>query len=222
MNKIEIEIIQHSPILHFQPDLKGSTLRASEVKPKLDKYLVSKLNGSINKDCYIDYKHNRALNYSLKIEISEEANPIIINFGRNSPYFGKTSIRGIFYDEPIKLVFLSFHTNLLNFINDNINEFLLINNFGHRQNKGFGSFTTKEFQQKPYEQVLRDNDFLLKSTVNSIERKNNYGLVKKFVNLFNFIDKEYKILKSGINITSFYKKSILLQYFKFQKVQYNQ
>lgn len=34
---------QHTPIIHFQSGEKGATLRASEVKPKLDKFLIKKL-----------------------------------------------------------------------------------------------------------------------------------------------------------------------------------
>ena len=38
---------QHTPLIHFQHDQEGATLRASEVKPKLDKYILSVLgNGN--------------------------------------------------------------------------------------------------------------------------------------------------------------------------------
>ncbi|HEC99336.1 MAG TPA: hypothetical protein ENN18_03005 [Proteobacteria bacterium] len=45
-----IKLKQHTPIIHFQHDQKGATLRATELKPKLDRY-IDKLsiyyNGSI-------------------------------------------------------------------------------------------------------------------------------------------------------------------------------
>ncbi len=40
MNKLEIKLKQHTPIIHFQHWETGATLRASELKPKLDKYLI--------------------------------------------------------------------------------------------------------------------------------------------------------------------------------------
>jgi hypothetical protein len=42
MHKLEIKLKQHTPLIHFQPDQVGATLRASEVKPKLDKYIINK------------------------------------------------------------------------------------------------------------------------------------------------------------------------------------
>lgn len=43
MHKLEIKLKQHTPLIHFQHDQEGATLRASEVKPKLDKYLLTAL-----------------------------------------------------------------------------------------------------------------------------------------------------------------------------------
>ena len=42
--KLELDLKCHAPIIHFQPSVnaKGATLRASEVKPKFDKYLLTK------------------------------------------------------------------------------------------------------------------------------------------------------------------------------------
>ncbi len=45
MNKITVTLKQHTPLLHFQPMQEGATLRASEVKPKLDKFLLARLGG---------------------------------------------------------------------------------------------------------------------------------------------------------------------------------
>lgn len=43
MHKLEITLKQHTPLIHFQHDQEGATLRASEVKPKLDKFILTKL-----------------------------------------------------------------------------------------------------------------------------------------------------------------------------------
>ena len=43
MYKLEFTLKQHTPIIHFQHHQDGATLRASEVKPKLDKFLRERL-----------------------------------------------------------------------------------------------------------------------------------------------------------------------------------
>ena len=42
MNKLVVKLKQHTPLIHFQHSQEGATLRASEVKPKLDKYIIKK------------------------------------------------------------------------------------------------------------------------------------------------------------------------------------
>jgi hypothetical protein len=41
--KLTFTLKQHTPIIHFQHDQYGATLRASEVKPKLDKFILTKM-----------------------------------------------------------------------------------------------------------------------------------------------------------------------------------
>ena len=43
MNKLVVKLKQHTPLIHFQHSQEGATLRASEVKPKLDKYIIKKV-----------------------------------------------------------------------------------------------------------------------------------------------------------------------------------
>jgi len=40
MHKLNVTLKQHTPLIHFQHDQEGATLRASEVKPKLDRYII--------------------------------------------------------------------------------------------------------------------------------------------------------------------------------------
>ena len=49
MYKLEFELEQHTPIIHFQARDAGATLRASEVKPKLDKFILTQIGkGFVN------------------------------------------------------------------------------------------------------------------------------------------------------------------------------
>lgn len=43
MKKLTFKLKQHTPLIHFQHDQHGATLRATELKPKLDKFLIGKL-----------------------------------------------------------------------------------------------------------------------------------------------------------------------------------
>ncbi|MEM6397417.1 MAG: hypothetical protein AAF741_13800 [Bacteroidota bacterium] len=40
MHRKTFELVQHTPIIHFQHDQTGATLRATEVKPRLDRFIL--------------------------------------------------------------------------------------------------------------------------------------------------------------------------------------
>lgn len=60
MYKLEFTLKQHTPLIHFQHDQDGATLRASEVKPKLDKFIYNKWlqeeNGN-KEEVFKKYRH---------------------------------------------------------------------------------------------------------------------------------------------------------------------
>jgi len=45
--KLTFKLKQHTPLIHFQHDQHGATLRATELKPKLDRFLIEKAFGGI-------------------------------------------------------------------------------------------------------------------------------------------------------------------------------
>jgi hypothetical protein len=58
MYKLEFTLKQHTPLIHFQHDQAGATLRATEVKPKLDQFIIEKLLKEQNiRFDYYDDKH---------------------------------------------------------------------------------------------------------------------------------------------------------------------
>ncbi len=76
MQTISIELEQQTPLLHFQPMQEGATLRASEIKPRLDKYILETLgDGDKNealaiarsKNWLIGQSEHEALNYKLRV-----------------------------------------------------------------------------------------------------------------------------------------------------------
>lgn len=74
MPKLTIKLKQHTPLIHFQHDQDGATLRASEVKPKLDKYIINKLKktGEYDKgvrEGWIKRKNDKEwLDYKMRFE----------------------------------------------------------------------------------------------------------------------------------------------------------
>lgn len=74
MYKLEFTLKQHTPLIHFQHDQAGATLRATEVKPKLDQFIIKKLGGidKLKKDhpewLLIGEGKYEALDYKLRIE----------------------------------------------------------------------------------------------------------------------------------------------------------
>lgn len=51
MHTLTFTLKQHTPIIYFQHEQDGATLRASELKPKLDKYLVENVLESKFDNC---------------------------------------------------------------------------------------------------------------------------------------------------------------------------
>ena len=106
--KLEIKLKQHTPLINFQYDQEGATLRASEVKPKLDKFLLEKLGkGDYNTGCkiakesgwIIGKEDNKALDYKIRIEASDIK---ILDFTRDT---GRTNKYGKPIKESIPLFF---------------------------------------------------------------------------------------------------------------------
>jgi hypothetical protein len=78
MKTLTITLKQHTPLIHFQHSQKGATLRATEVKPKLDRFVLTAL-GNGNYEAGIEEAKNKgwligkkcehpALNYKIRIE----------------------------------------------------------------------------------------------------------------------------------------------------------
>ena len=77
MKTVKVELIQHTPMIHFQVrydqpqtlrEQCGATLRASEVKPKLDRYLLNKLGKDARKGGWlVGSGTHDALDYKMKI-----------------------------------------------------------------------------------------------------------------------------------------------------------
>lgn len=203
---LSYELKQHTPIIHFQHNQSGATLRATEVKPKLDKFIIKKLGGVANVDENWFVKGTEALNY--KMQIIATGDPDVVELGFKTPYdiyYGNmgdssTKKRGVTCDSKITIVCTN--TNLSDFIDKYIAEFFVVTNFGTIQNKGFGSYTVKGKVLKPWDIP----NYL----------KQNYGAKKCYCfscydNPFSAIKTIYGMIKSGVNFNG-YQRSYLFLY----------
>ncbi len=157
----EFLIRQVTPIIHFQFDEVGAALRATELKPKLDRFLCGRyqeeqgetvpkawqIAGVPGNDECSDYYH---LNY--KVQVFPKGETAKIEVGQNNfpMYFGNMGDgeekHGLFCPEGLTLKITCLISDkaqreaLLTFIGDNLELFFLTHNFGTRQTKGYGGF----------------------------------------------------------------------------------
>jgi hypothetical protein len=236
MYSISFTLKQHTPLIHFQHNQDGATLRATEVKPKLDRYLdilVFESNFSSIKKYLTGYsirneeKIKKAYNSGIigldyKVTINAGKNDIkISDIPEKFPcFFGNMGDDNVqnpkkfsFCDSKLKISFKSDHAELIGHILAEFPNFLARNNFGNRQSKGFGSFYIDSSDPN----YIDPTGYLLSYfTVNS--RDNNFDL------LFKDIDVLHKILRSGINdirrggICHFYMKPLIWQYFRERNI----
>lgn len=205
---------QHTPIIHFQSDQTGATLRATELKSKLDRFIITKKAGKVP-DAWLQTNEKPgqiALRYKVKISPAKQPVPRSIppkhlcffgNINRAAPYmFTETN-------EEIVVSIFSFQEDLKEFIYDHHHEFFAYHNFGSRQSKGFGCFLPKDmsiFPTKFYHFDVHSKDTEV---------------------VFASIDLLYKTLRGGINgiahpnpkedkhkgfVEKFYMKPMVFQY----------
>ncbi|WP_251862250.1 hypothetical protein [Clostridium sp. Marseille-Q2269] len=212
MAKFKIELKQHTPLIHFQSEQPGAILRATEVKPKLDKFLIEYVfNNKFDeyKQYLIGYKADKkdkieefngkeAFDYKLRIYVKypDKIRKINIKGAMKKLYFaggmngGKEN--GIFTNEDIILEFFTFHEKLIDGIKENIEKFFCFNNFGTRQNKGFGSFYIKNDLENQF--INGEKWFQNKIKINYKKKyKNENDLWQE---MFNKIDDLYRRIRS--------------------------
>ena len=198
--KISFTLKQHTPLIHFQSNQSGATLRATELKPKFDKFLLGKNPNLENDEGHLKYKVKIEPNKTQSQNI-ENRNPLFFgNMGDGNDKKFKT------YNNSFKIEFFSFDLEILNEIKNNFEKFLAITNFGTRQSKGFGSF---------YIENKKFNKNLIPYKVYSFN-SNNW---QKDIGLL------YQFLRQGINLprpnNPFYTKPAIFSYAKLKGWQWD-
>lgn len=164
MQLLKIGLRQHTPLLHFQGEQDYATLRASEVKPRLDKYIIEHEFGDDYTRCrkfLVGYDPEnpdsllgrftdegyRALNYKMKIlatdiEILQKVGnqkdaPMYFGYmgDRNDKWLTKSS------ELEMEIRIPGDNGGLKDIILKHIGTMFANTNFGTRKTKGYGSFT---------------------------------------------------------------------------------
>lgn len=211
--KLTFRLKQHTPIIHFQHDQHGATLRASELKPKLDKFLIEKfIKEGTDYNNWLIKGQEKALDYKVRIESNSEE---IKGIRDNKTYFGDMGNREekkeyMWTDKIIDLSILVFDKYLADEIKKYFPTFLAETNFGTRQNKGNGSFYIDKLDSQNFVQIEK---FLPSGTYYfSITQTDDKSI-------FQIIDYYYRRLKAGINMNfdsrcrGEYHKSYLYQFY---------
>lgn len=229
MKTLKVTLKQHTPLIHFQHDQYGATLRASEVKPKLDRFILTKLGkGNYELGCeeakekgwLIGKGTHPALNYKIqvhpkdKIDLSlqnkinrekkhttEDFPLLLANMG------GRDSVDELVNFSMYKTVYLEIFTlkdNLCEKMKNYIPFFFAKTNFGQRSNKGFGCFTVTymdDDQGKVSVNTLGDNPYIIPENTWYMDFSLNETMYTLLgqKSLFKIIDSFWNKLRKHIN-----------------------
>ncbi len=209
--KLEFTLKQHTPIIHFQADQTGATLRVTELKPKLDRFIKNELQ-AIDVKLYEKFKDtiddenifpdDKGSNkYRLTLYATTK-----IPEQNTGAYFGDINdkIQLITSAIPIRVQIKSTNSRLNELIKEALRYVLVYENFGTRQTKGYGSFTPNNMNEDEFkEKLLKKYKVLYK---------------KNSRNSLQTIKNDYQLLKSGRNRP--YTKSILFDYLCGNKIKW--
>lgn len=216
----DFTLVAHTPLIHFQPDMVGAALRATEVKPKLDRYLgamYQKQHGTAVPTEWLLSEGKRALRYKLRFRQNGVAQTVELGKGDYALYYGNMGVakdtsgtaiekKGILGDMTATVVCMI--PELMTFLCEHFADFFAVTNFGTMQGKGFGSFTVKDDTRKASEiahllktqygagkcYLFRTNgDHPLKAIKNVYaQMKSGMGQTPSF--LFRFMEEEHGII----------------------------
>lgn len=236
MNRITIQLGQHTPLIHFQHDQAGATLRATEVKPKLDKFILTQLGKGcaregeriaketdkkwcIRESSALDYKLNiqgiLRKKYVMATFLSKSKKDTLkkenLSFIAPAPCFGDNDLYGCMYNNVTLSVF-SFKKEIIKEIERWIIEFFNIENFGFRQSKGFGSFSVGAINTNKINNNRKKIIEQLKKT-GEIYSKECDNSKNGLENILGIINNDYQLLKSGKTYPKYHKSKLAEHFF---------
>jgi len=207
----EYVLKQHSPIIHFQHNQNNATLRATELKPRLD-------------DLLNNQNHDKRYKIRLIAKGNQPQKDHRLYFGNMSRDKSEKNkkhcsrVKG----KLILQINTFFNRALLAEIEQKLSACLAIHNFGARQTKGFGSFYFDQAfdNANPFDPIEHINQVYRQAglCVFYFDIQDNYKKQEDLdFAIFNHIQALYQAMKPGINeefkVKNSYLKSLLWQYF---------
>ncbi|MBQ2989282.1 MAG: hypothetical protein IJD59_09280 [Clostridia bacterium] len=203
---------QQTPIIHFQYDQAGATLRATEVKPKLDAFILKKVGEETarNKGWFIG--DTTALDYKMRF-CSPGEERVNLDTREYDIYYGNMGektifVEGIFAEgRTVTMEIICFRKELRETIDMYLENFFNVTNFGRMQNKGFGSFI---LEPKAGERIAVRDLKIKKQLCEQYGASHCYSFPAGS-KCFRRIKTVYSIIKSGLNHSG-YRRSLLFYY----------
>lgn len=231
--KHTVQLKQHTPIIHFQYNQTGASLRATELKPKIDRFVLRDLQRVdpvlfdrnrtlINENFSSEpkaskYKITVTANHTTQIRPMkfassfsrrerEDLGAMNITLKPNSPYFGKFFAVS---HTNVNIEIFSFNDALARFIVEILPDVLAYNNFGSRQSKGFGSFLPADLTETQIKIILK-------------RKYHTFWEIDAGNDPFPVIHQSYQLLKSGRNQPNrrLYEKSELFNYMCVRNIRW--
>lgn len=206
--RLKVQLKQHTPIIHFH-DHNGATLRATELKPKLDRWLIQ-LKGGGDKvpeawkisSPGMKKEDQGALAYKVRIVPSKPIEVRELGQKEAPMYFGdmdsdeakRTKVFLSLSKAPFNLYFFIPDQDLKQFLQDNLERFFIEHNFGTRQGKGYGSFSLLKESK-----VVLPGDSYPCFGFQTHSGKKSTDPTDKWKEIQGVIQYYYQRLKSGIN-----------------------
>ena len=237
MENIVFFLTQHTPMIDFLFDQEGAALRASAVKPQLDRFLVEELKAErvFNNrwQANPDNQDSTALNYRMTIIPTGTSDKKFKedDLLRYPNYFGNMRTRGeeekketkrfTYYNDTnlkVRLLFSPAAQGLKEVITKELLcKFFMRNNFGTRASKGFGAYyidNNDDYYVNPAEAFSYRHFKITPSDLEKFKyRISKYSPNKdelRFYRLFKAIEEFYN-----------YLKSMLVDYGQNQQYNYN-
>lgn len=209
--KLEFRLIPQSPMIHFQGNENGATLRASEMKPKLDRFINKRLNRDHKSSGNKNLNNNHeALDYKIRITV-DKCYRRIEEIGKGDDYsvfWGNSSKgpkkAGIISCPTITII--CFKKDLQDKIVKYIDEFFWVTNFGTMQSKGFGGFLPEGNipDERKIIKAFKDNGAKAVYKMNfdgpPIKCTESWADDSVCKTMFNDIKRFYSVMKSGQNL----------------------
>lgn len=151
MPKLIVQLQQNTPMIHFQAEEAGATLRATAVKPALDRFLIEICKSEPDIKSWMHDSTNKAFDYRMTFRAEAWAkveNEALKKYNNAQMlYFAKSD--GVMCSESVTMTIISAKSDLVGKIRENIAAFFLLHNFGVRATKGYGSFQVVSINGEP-------------------------------------------------------------------------